>query len=75
MPELDPNTLEKSLSSVERSLASDELPELDDVEAVVDVSEDESDELSPDVELSELLLELEAPMTWASALSAPPRSP
>ena len=75
MLELDPNTFEKSLSSVERSLASVELPELDDVEAVVDASEDESDELSLDVELSELLLELDALMAWASAFSAPPRSP
>ena len=78
VPEFEPNTFEKSLSSVARSLLSDVLVESVELEELVEavVSVDVSlDELSLDVDVPLSELDDVAPMAWASALSAPPRSP
>lgn len=71
--------LEKSLSRVAISLLSDDVPDVDAVLEVLEVP-DESDDVSLDavsldVELSELVDALLAPIAWARAFSAPPRSP
>lgn len=79
VPEVDPKVLEKSLSSVAISLLSDDVPDVDpvlEVPEVPDESDDVSlDAVSLDVELSELADALLAPIAWARAFSAPPRSP